>query len=607
MEWQRFTDRSSRPKARAGGESPRPRGSGTSDYIDADGIRRRVAGFTDKSATMQRAAELEQEARDLREGVTDRYRKHRKRPLLGDSGAWDKDEHGEYPADKDRGHVGDWHRALLDGGTTAEHAGLSARRVRAILKATEAAFWTDLDANRVAAYLADRRKDGLSVESSNHYLRRVKQFARWMVNSGRAAESPLACLKLLNAQADRRRNRRAFTADELRTLIDTASNGGELFGLTGPERAMVYRVAVETGLRAAELRSLKVSSFSLDADPPTVVVQASSSKHRRTDELPLRRELADQLRTFLACKLPDVAAFRVPQRTAAMIRADLAAAEIAYRDEAGRVGDFHALRHTFITNLVRGGANPKDAQQLARHSTIGLTMDRYTALTAVGSLRAALEVLPDLDADRPEKTQQRATGTHGGGFRDVTRSRSRAGAPRRQATGGALSHLLSHTGADQGRSVSASVGEGAACAQATDASGNTENKGVFGDSDPANAGSKLTEGAGTRTQDPRLKRPLLYRLSYTLAVAAYSSSVSLTLASACTYVRTCRASACRRLTRFAAEGGTVLQVFALQLLGILLGVASGVRLGKVVTSPRGRLALGRFDLGQLLDCSGRVG
>ena len=38
------------------------------------------------------------------------------------------------------------------------------------------------------------------------------------------------------------------------------------------------------------------------------------------------------------------------------------------------MADFHSLRHRFITELVKAGAHPKE---LARHSTITLTMDRY--------------------------------------------------------------------------------------------------------------------------------------------------------------------------------------------------------------------------------------
>ena len=42
------------------------------------------------------------------------------------------------------------------------------------------------------------------------------------------------------------------------------------------------------------------------------------------------------------------------------------------------LAEFHANRHTFITNLCRAGVAPKVAQSLARHSTITLTMDVYS-------------------------------------------------------------------------------------------------------------------------------------------------------------------------------------------------------------------------------------
>jgi hypothetical protein len=78
-----------------------------------------------------------------------------------------------------------------------------------------------------------------------------------------------------------------------------------------------------------------------------------------------------------------------------MFRADLEAAGIEYQDEAGLVADFHALRHTFITNLANGGVHPKIAQALARHSTITLTMDRYSH-TLVEEQCTAVAALADL-------------------------------------------------------------------------------------------------------------------------------------------------------------------------------------------------------------------
>lgn len=186
---------------------------------------------------------------------------------------------------------------------------------------------------------------------------------------------------------------------------------------------MFYRLAVETGLRAGEIRSLTPESLRFDDEPPTVIVQAACSKHRREDVQPVPVRLAANLRPFLANRAAGAPVFAVPASSVEMLPADLEDVGIAYRDDAGRVVDFHALRHTFVTNLARGGARPKDAQALARHSTITLTMDRY-AHTVVGAVATALEVLPDLSDRAPQRQRRLATGTDD----------AAAGAPRRVRT-----------------------------------------------------------------------------------------------------------------------------------------------------------------------------
>jgi hypothetical protein len=93
-----------------------------------------------------------------------------------------------------------------------------------------------------------------------------------------------------------------------------------------------------------------------------------------------------------------------------MLRHDLDAAEIPYRDGAGKVFDFHALRHQFISMLARSGVHPKTAQELARHSTITLTMDHYTHV-GIRDLSAALTSVPGLPTTTTATMQ--ATGTEG--------------------------------------------------------------------------------------------------------------------------------------------------------------------------------------------------
>ena len=200
------------------------------------------------------------------------------------------------------------------------------------------------------------------------------------------------------------------------------------------DRAMLYRLAAETGLRAGELASLTPMNFLLaDMDKAAVKVSAAYSKHRRDDLVPLRRDFAQAVVAFLEGRPADVPLFTVPHRTADMLWSDLEMARQAWLKEArmpqereerektyfcvpvdssNHVVDFHALRHTFITRLARSGATPAVAKSLARHSTITLTMDHYTH-TLIGDERAALDCLS------PVCTRRRASsvvGSHARSF-----------------------------------------------------------------------------------------------------------------------------------------------------------------------------------------------
>ena len=161
-------------------------------------------------------------------------------------------------------------------------------------------------------------------------------------------------------------------------------------------------------------RMLKVSSF--DFETYTVNVAAAYSKRRREDTLPLRAETCSALEAFFAGKMPGAKAFggrykQLTDKTAKMIEADLAAAGIAYTDAQGRYRDFHALRHTTGSWLAANGVHPKIAQAIMRHSTIDLTMSRYTHILR-GQEAAAVAKLPDLSA--PDRQEQKATGTDDG-------------------------------------------------------------------------------------------------------------------------------------------------------------------------------------------------
>jgi len=151
-----------------------------------------------------------------------------------------------------------------------------------------------------------------------------------------------------------------------------------------------------------------VSSF--DFENCTITVEAGYSKNRRQSTIQLRKETAAIFANFLAGKLPTVQVFNVPDKTAKMLRADLADAGIAYVDEAGRFADFHSLRHTTGSLLAASGAHPKVAQSLMRHSDINLTMSRYTHIFR-GQESETVEKLPDFSLPSSQAQKVIKTGT----------------------------------------------------------------------------------------------------------------------------------------------------------------------------------------------------
>ena len=360
------------------------------DYKAADGSRKRVKGFKDKAATQQLAAQLERDAEREQLGMTDPFKEHRKRPL--------------------REHLADFLSSLQAKGNTPEYCNLTYYRAERIFSGCKFAFWDDISASDAQLYIADLRKSGeISQKTSNYYLQAAKQFCNWMLKDKRAGgESPLKHLDAVKVTDEA--NRRALTPDELSSLLAATETAPERFGMTGYERATLYRFAAYTGLRANEIRSLTASSFDLDSC--SVKVKAAYSKRRREDTLPLRKDTTEAMRDFLRPKTPNARAFDLPSkyRMADMLRADLESAGIDWQDDGDGVIDFHSLRHCTASLLAASGVNPKTAQAIMRHSDINLTMSRYSHVFR-GAESEAVESLPDFSSQGRQR--QVATGTDG--------------------------------------------------------------------------------------------------------------------------------------------------------------------------------------------------
>lgn len=292
-------------------------------------------------------------------------------------------------------------RTLRARGATRKHYRLTLARCVRVLRGIGAKSWADVTAERVRAFIQARRIDKAkpwSTTTGNHHARAVKMLARWMHRSGRAGSDSLLGLAMFKPLPDERPkcSRRALTVDEARRLLTTTGAAPERFGMTGEARALLYRLAIETGLRAGELASLTRSSFDLDSDPATVRVEAGRTKNRKGAMIDLSAATAGKLGEHLQRLAPAARAFTMPHasHTAEMLRRDLTDAGVPYRDDSGLKLDFHSLRHTrAVWLLSHCGASPAEARELLRVSSLSL-VDRYSR-----SLRVTRTVTgPDLDA-----------------------------------------------------------------------------------------------------------------------------------------------------------------------------------------------------------------
>jgi integrase len=311
-----------------------------------------------------------------------------------------------------------WEQDLTDREVTRVYAVQSAQRVRVLLALPVGdhrpiQYLADVTAEGIMARVRELRRVGpppsngrkrkvASPQTCEHYLGKAREFFAWLVSKGYAYANPAAGLTAYSdqvIQANRQRARRALTLEEQITLVTGTAALPRRWNMDGAERALLYRLVLRTGLRAYEARTLRVASFNFFTKQMTVM--ARDAKASREDVLPIADELIPLLRTHFTGKLPQAAAFSPLSEFSfcEMLREDLTALHIPYQDQLGRFADFHALRHTYGTDLAKL-VMPAIHQRLMRHASIVTTMKFYTHLdeqdkaAAVAKLPAFPEAPP---------------------------------------------------------------------------------------------------------------------------------------------------------------------------------------------------------------------
>jgi site-specific recombinase XerD len=233
---------------------------------------------------------------------------------------------------------------------------------------------------RYAATLSDRRAVATTVARK---LAALRAFYRALREHGEIAQNPA---DLIPAPKRPRSLPRVLRPDEMAAVLDRipASTPLEL-----RDRAL-FEVAYSSGLRAEELVTLDVTSVDFDAEELRVEGKGAKTRFVPAGE-PALRALArylERARGALAQEPGEPALF-LSKSGRRLSTSDIRRRLRIWARNATVQGGAHphALRHSFATHLLEGGADLRAIQELLGHATISTTQV-YTRVESA-RLRAA--------------------------------------------------------------------------------------------------------------------------------------------------------------------------------------------------------------------------
>jgi integrase len=242
----------------------------------------------------------------------------------------------------------------------------------------------------------ERLANGSSPFTVKRDIRSLKSFIKWCLAKKYLREHPMPELigRLGRVHGAAKCTRRALTEDEISRLLQVVPL----------ERKLIYQLAVWSGLRANEIRTLQVCD--LDVTGSRIVLKAERTKNRTAGYQPIPSVLVAQLSEYSRGKQPTDTLLFVSKRPAAQLRRDLKKAGVRPISPEGKV-DFHALRSTYVTLLIEKGANIKEVQELARHSSPELTLEAYVKARDMGK-QSIVDGLVIKTTDVQESVQDQA-------------------------------------------------------------------------------------------------------------------------------------------------------------------------------------------------------
>ena len=354
-------------------------------FIDHTGKRvRRSTGVTDKQAAREIMQKWITDERRRANGVID----HAAERIAGERARSVEDL------------LAEWKNSKLTGGKTSGHIEDTIRLVRDVAEFGKWQTISDMVDTDLEAYAAKLKQEfNRSARTIQKLVTALKQFGKWCEKNNRLAKNPFSEVDKPDPETDRRLERRMIQQAEWPWLLKALAEAPHRNGLAGSERAILYRLGIETGLRVQELIGLHRGKLHLDSKPPFVLCKGAGTKNRKDAQQFVSSRLARDLKKLIKDRSAGESIFPFERTHASeVLRDDMALARTLWLDsakdakerskreatlflaatnEAGEKLTFHSLRHTCGAWAALANAPVKSIQTLMRHSTVQLTIDTY--------------------------------------------------------------------------------------------------------------------------------------------------------------------------------------------------------------------------------------
>ncbi len=238
--------------------------------------------------------------------------------------------------------------------------------------------WDQLDVEAFTAYMDDLDERGYATTSRARKIASLRACMRFLNDEGITASNVLATVR---APKGGKTLPKALTIDEMNTLLDSLLSETSPAGLR--DRAMI-ELMYAAGLRVSELVALDLQHVDVSYGQVRAM-----GKGRKERIIPLHDSAIESVdayltdgRHHLATDSTDNSLF-LNHRGARLTRQGFWLALRSVGTRAGITSHItpHALRHSFATHLLRGGASLRHVQELLGHASISTTQV-YTHLTS---------------------------------------------------------------------------------------------------------------------------------------------------------------------------------------------------------------------------------